>query len=143
MEGGTLYGLSNALFGEITAKDGAVVQNNFPDWRVMRMEEAPRAFEVEIVDSNAAPAGVGEPATPPAAPALTNAIFAATCPHRHAGGYSGLRCRLYIFLHCQMGRVAEENDRKTASVDIHPGQFLDFGDMARPYRDVPGLFMAD
>ncbi len=42
-----------------------------------------------------------------------------------------------------MGRVAEENDHKTASVEIHPGQFLDFGDMARPYRDVPGQFMAD
>ena len=78
MEGGTLYGLSNALYGEITVKDGAVEQSNFPDWRVMRMEEAPRAFEVEIVASTAPPAGVGEPATPPAAPALTNAIFAAT-----------------------------------------------------------------
>lgn len=78
MEGGTIYGLSNALFGEITAKDGAVVQENFPSWRVLRMGEAPRAFEVEIVKSNSAPAGVGEPATPPAAPALTNAIFNAT-----------------------------------------------------------------
>jgi len=78
VEGGTIYGLSNALYGEITAKDGAVVQNNFPSWRLMRMGEAPRAFEVEIVKSNRAPAGVGEPATPPAAPALANAIFAAT-----------------------------------------------------------------
>lgn len=78
MEGGTIYGLSNALFGEITAKNGAVVQDNFPSWRVMRMGEAPRAFEVQIVKSNTAPAGVGEPATPPAAPALTNAIFNAT-----------------------------------------------------------------
>ncbi len=78
MEGGTIYGLSNALFGEITAKNGAVVQENFPSWRVLRMGEAPRAFEVDIVQSNSAPAGVGEPATPPAAPALTNAIFNAT-----------------------------------------------------------------
>lgn len=78
MEGGTIYGLSNALFGEITAKNGAVVQDNFPSWRVLRMGEAPKAFEVEIVKSNSAPAGVGEPATPPAAPALTNAIFNAT-----------------------------------------------------------------
>ncbi len=78
MEGGTIYGLSNALFGEITAKNGAVVQDNFPSWRVMRMGEAPRAFEVDIVQSNRAPAGIGEPATPPAAPALANAIFAAT-----------------------------------------------------------------
>lgn len=78
MEGGTIYGLSNALYGEITAKDGAVVQDNFPSWRVMRMEEAPRAFEVETIPSNARPAGVGEPGTPPAAPALANAIFNAT-----------------------------------------------------------------
>ncbi|MEM8773967.1 MAG: molybdopterin cofactor-binding domain-containing protein [Pseudomonadota bacterium] len=78
IEGGVLYGLSNALYGDITYTDGAVDQWNFPDWRLMRMEEAPRAFNVEIVASNAPPAGVGEPGTPPAAPALTNAIFAAT-----------------------------------------------------------------
>lgn len=78
VEGGTLFGLSNALYGEITAKGGAVNQRNFPDWRVMRMNEAPRAMEVQVVDSDAPPGGVGEPPTPPAAPALTNAIFAAT-----------------------------------------------------------------
>ncbi|MEO0463613.1 MAG: molybdopterin cofactor-binding domain-containing protein [Pseudomonadota bacterium] len=78
MEGGTIYGLSNALFGEITAKNGAIVQENFPSWRLMRMREAPREFAVEIMASNAAPAGVGEPAAPPAAPALANAIFAAS-----------------------------------------------------------------
>ncbi|MDJ0921405.1 MAG: molybdopterin-dependent oxidoreductase [Henriciella sp.] len=78
MEGGTLYGLSNALYGEISAENGAVVQGNFPDWRLMRMNESPLTFEVDIVDSNAPPAGVGEPGTPPAAPALTNAIFNAT-----------------------------------------------------------------
>jgi isoquinoline 1-oxidoreductase beta subunit len=78
MEGGTIYGLSNALYGAITAKNGAVVQDNFPSWRLMRMGEAPRAFEVAILPSNAPPGGIGEPATPPAAPALANAIFAAT-----------------------------------------------------------------
>jgi isoquinoline 1-oxidoreductase beta subunit len=78
MEGGTIYGLSNALFGEITAKNGAIVQDNFPSWRVMRMGEAPREFGVEIMQSNTRPGGVGEPGTPPAAPALTNAIFNAT-----------------------------------------------------------------
>lgn len=78
VEGGTLFGLSNALFGEITAKDGAVEQRNFPDFRLMRMNEAPRAMAVKIVESDAPPGGVGEPPTPPAAPALTNAIFAAT-----------------------------------------------------------------
>ena len=78
MEGGTIYGLSNALYGSITAKNGAIVQDNFPSWRLMKMAEAPRAFEVEVIASNKPPAGVGEPGTPPAAPALPNAIFAAT-----------------------------------------------------------------
>ena len=78
VEGGTLFGLSNALYGEITAKSGVVVQSNYPDWRIMRMSEAPRDFEVYIVPSDAPPGGVGEPPTPPAAPALVNAIFAAT-----------------------------------------------------------------
>lgn len=77
-EGGTLYGLSNALYGAITAKNGAIQQANYPDWRLMRMNEAPREMAVKIVESNAPPGGVGEPPTPPAAPALTNAIFAAT-----------------------------------------------------------------
>ena len=78
MEGGTLFGISNALYGEITATNGAVDQSNFPDWRVMRMAEAPHVFETHIMESDAPPAGVGEPGTPPAAPALANAIFAAT-----------------------------------------------------------------
>jgi len=78
MEGGTIYGLSNALYGEITATGGTVDQKNFPDWRLMRMGEAPRAFEVDVMASDALPGGVGEPGTPPAGPALTNAIFAAT-----------------------------------------------------------------
>lgn len=78
LEGGTLFGLSNALFGAITAKGGAVEQRNFPDFRLMRMNEAPRAMTVKIVESDAPPGGVGEPPTPPAAPALANAIFAAT-----------------------------------------------------------------
>jgi len=97
MEGGTIYGISNALFGQITVKDGAVVEDNFPSWRILRMGEAPRAFEVEVVKSQAAPAGIGEPATPPAAPALTNAIFAAT-GHRIRSlpiiGASGSRIKL-------------------------------------------------
>lgn len=78
VEGGTLYGLSNALYGAITAKNGIVEQSNFPAWRVMRINEAPRAMQVRIIDSDAPPGGVGEPPTPPAAPALANAIFAAT-----------------------------------------------------------------
>ncbi len=78
LEGGTLFGLSNALYGAITAKRGAVQQRNFPDFRLMRMDEAPRVVQVQVVESDAPPGGVGEPPTPPAAPALCNAIFAAT-----------------------------------------------------------------
>lgn len=78
MEGGTIYALSNALYGQITAKAGAIEQNNFPDWRVLRMNEAPRTFEVEIMPSASLPGGIGEPGSSPAAPALGNAIFAAT-----------------------------------------------------------------
>ena len=78
MEGGILYGISNALYGEITAKNGAVVQGNFPDWRVMRIHEAPHKVDVHVMKSDAPPGGVGEPGTPTAAPALANAIFAAT-----------------------------------------------------------------
>ncbi len=75
LEGGTIFGISCAMFGTITAKDGAIQQSNFPDWRVMRMNEAPREMEAEIVESTHPPGGVGEPPTPPAAPALTNAIY--------------------------------------------------------------------
>ena len=82
LEGGTLYGLSNALYGQISAKDGVIEQSNFPGWRIMRMNEAPRAMEAHIVPSSAPPGGVGEPPTPPAAPALANALFAAT-GHRY------------------------------------------------------------
>ncbi|MEM8772254.1 MAG: molybdopterin cofactor-binding domain-containing protein [Pseudomonadota bacterium] len=78
IEGGTLYGLSNALYGQISTRNGAVEQRNFPDWRLMRMNEAPRRMQTKIIESDAPPGGVGEPPTPPAAPALTNAIFAAT-----------------------------------------------------------------
>jgi CO/xanthine dehydrogenase Mo-binding subunit len=77
MESGLLFGLSAALYGEITLKDGAVVQGNFNDYPALRMHEAPE-IEVTIVDSSAPPTGVGEPATPPAPAALGNAIFAAT-----------------------------------------------------------------
>jgi len=78
LEGGTLYGISNAMFGQLTAKNGQVQQANFPDWRVMRMLESPKAMQVKIIESDAPPGGVGEPGTPPAAPALANAIFAAS-----------------------------------------------------------------
>jgi isoquinoline 1-oxidoreductase subunit beta len=77
MEGGLLFGLSAALYGEITFRDGAVVQGNFHDYPSLRMNETPE-IQVAIIDSEDAPTGVGEPATPPAPAALGNAIFAAT-----------------------------------------------------------------
>jgi isoquinoline 1-oxidoreductase beta subunit len=77
MQGGIVYGLSAALSGRISLRDGAVEQSNFHDYPVLRMHECPR-IEVEIVSSEAAPGGCGEPSTPVIAPAVANAIFAAT-----------------------------------------------------------------
>jgi isoquinoline 1-oxidoreductase beta subunit len=78
MEGATVMGLGNALYGEISFRDGRVVQSNYADYRVMRMDAAPRRIEVHLVPSDKAPGGIGEPGVPPIAPALANAIFAAT-----------------------------------------------------------------
>lgn len=77
MQGGVLFGLSAALYSGITLKDGAVEQSNFHDYRNLRMNEAP-AMEVYRVESKEAPGGIGELGTSIAAPALGNAIFAAT-----------------------------------------------------------------
>ena len=75
MESGIGYGLSAALAGAITLKDGAVEQSNFHDYPVVRMNQMPR-IEVFIVPSKEKPTGVGEPGTPVIAPALANAILA-------------------------------------------------------------------
>jgi isoquinoline 1-oxidoreductase beta subunit len=73
MESGIGYGLSAALSGAITLKDGRVEQGNFHDYTVLRMKQMP-AIEVHIVPSTANPTGVGEPGTPPIAPAVANAV---------------------------------------------------------------------
>ena len=78
MEGAFLFGLSNALHGAITVKDGAVVQTNFRDYKLLRINEAPRTIHVELIASEAHPGGAGEPGTPPVAPAVANAWFALT-----------------------------------------------------------------
>ena len=75
MEGGTCYGLSAALFGEITLKDGAVQESNFDTYRVLRLNEAP-TVETHILPSGNAPSGVGEPGTPVIGPAVANALLA-------------------------------------------------------------------
>jgi isoquinoline 1-oxidoreductase beta subunit len=77
-EGATIMGISNALYGEVTFREGRPVQSNFDQYRVARMDVAPREIRVHLVQSDAAPGGVGEPGVPPVAPALGNAIFAAT-----------------------------------------------------------------
>jgi isoquinoline 1-oxidoreductase beta subunit len=77
-EGAAVFGTSIVRSGAITAKNGAIEQSNFNDYPVARMNEAPYKTTVHIVDSDAPPAGVGEPGVPPFAPAVCNAIFAAT-----------------------------------------------------------------
>lgn len=77
IEGGIMFGLTAALYGEITLKDGRVEQSNFHDYQMLRINEAP-AVEVYLVKSAEAPGGIGEPGTAALAPALMNAIFAAT-----------------------------------------------------------------
>lgn len=77
IEGGIVFGLSAALYGEITIKDGAVIQKNFPDFPVVHLADCPE-IEVHIHESDARLGGAGEPGPPPVAPAVTNAIFAAT-----------------------------------------------------------------
>jgi isoquinoline 1-oxidoreductase beta subunit len=77
MEGGMGFGLSAALLSEITLKEGAVEQSNFHDYQVLRMDKMPEV-EVHIVPSTEPPTGVGEPATPVIAPAVANALAAAT-----------------------------------------------------------------
>jgi isoquinoline 1-oxidoreductase beta subunit len=88
MEGAFVFAMSNALHGKITVKDGAVVERNFHDYRLLRMPEAPRAIHVELIDNDAFPGGAGEPGVPPVAPAIANAWFALT----------GVRLRSFPFL---------------------------------------------
>jgi isoquinoline 1-oxidoreductase beta subunit len=77
LEGGMVYGLTAALHGEITLQHGAVRQHNFNDYPMLKMVEMP-PVEAYVMPSTAAPGGVGEPGTAPIAPALANAIYAAS-----------------------------------------------------------------
>ncbi|MCY4323954.1 MAG: xanthine dehydrogenase family protein molybdopterin-binding subunit [Gammaproteobacteria bacterium] len=77
MEGAIMFGLTAALHGEISIDAGEVTQSNFHDYPILRMNEAPEV-EVVIIDSDAHPTGVGEPGLPPIAPAVANAVYAAT-----------------------------------------------------------------
>ena len=77
LEGGVMFGLSAALLGAITIKNGIVEQTNFNDYRTMILSDAP-AVRTDFVISGEHPGGLGEPGVPPIAAAVTNAIFAAT-----------------------------------------------------------------
>lgn len=77
IEGGILFGLTAALYGEINFDNGEIRQSNFHDYRLMQMHQTPEVV-VDIVDSEADPTGVGEPGVPPVIPALGNALFALT-----------------------------------------------------------------
>ncbi|MEM7501964.1 MAG: molybdopterin cofactor-binding domain-containing protein [Pseudomonadota bacterium] len=77
MESGIVYGLTAALYGDVSIKDGAVEQSNFHDYEMLRMNEAP-VIETHIINSGARVGGAGEPGTPAIAPALANAVFDAT-----------------------------------------------------------------
>lgn len=77
-QGAAVFGTSLALFSEITATKGVIDQGNFDTYQLARMNRAPRQIDVHIIESSAPPAGVGEPGVPPVAPALCNAVFAAT-----------------------------------------------------------------
>jgi isoquinoline 1-oxidoreductase beta subunit len=77
VEGAVIFGITAALYGEITLKNGRVEQANFDTYQILRMNEAP-AIEVHIVQSAESPGGMGEPGTSAIVPAVSNAIFAAT-----------------------------------------------------------------
>lgn len=77
LQSGIIFGISAALWGEVTLKDGRVEQSNFDNYRVLRIDEAPK-IEVEIVNNGEAPGGIGEPGTSAVMPAVANAVFAAT-----------------------------------------------------------------
>lgn len=83
VESAVVFGLTAALKGRISIREGAVVESNFHDYALLRMNEVPR-IEVHILPSTDKPTGIGEPGTPPIAPALANALFAATGKRQRA-----------------------------------------------------------
>ena len=77
IESGVIFGLTATMYGEITIKEGRVSQNNFPDYEMVRMATSPE-IDVHLIESGASLGGLGEPATPPIAAAVTNAIYILT-----------------------------------------------------------------
>jgi len=77
LQGGLIFGLTAALYGEVTVKNGRVQQSNFNDYRMLRIDQVP-PIEVYVIKSNEAPGGIGETGATAGPPALRNAIYAAT-----------------------------------------------------------------
>jgi len=77
LQGGLIFGLTAALYGEITIDKGRVQQSNFNNYRMLRIDQVPN-IEVHLIESGEAPGGIGETGTTAAPPALGNAIYAAT-----------------------------------------------------------------
>ena len=103
LESGVIFGITAALYGAITLKDGRVEQSNFDNYRMLRIGEAPK-IEVYIVESTEAPGGMGEPGTSALAPAVANAIFAAT-----ANGCASCR---WMPAPCSSGRERREKSER-------------------------------
>jgi len=78
LQSAVIFGITAALYGEITLRNGRVEQTNFDNYQVLRIDEAPTAIDVHLVQNNEAPGGIGEPGTSAIVPAVANAIFAAT-----------------------------------------------------------------
>ena len=78
MQGAAIFGMSLAYYGKITAKEGAIEQSGYHDYKMTRIHQAPEEIHVEIIKNNDKPTGVGEPGVPPIAPAIINAIFNAS-----------------------------------------------------------------
>jgi isoquinoline 1-oxidoreductase beta subunit len=77
-EGGIVDGIGNALFGELTFKDGVPEKNNFHQYKMIRQKEAPKAIEIHFVKNEFEPTGLGEPLFPPVFAAVANALYKAT-----------------------------------------------------------------
>jgi len=77
MEGGIIFGLTAALYGEISINEGQVVESNFHDYKMLRMNES-TAIQISIINSGEALGGAGEAVTPPITPAVANAVFSLT-----------------------------------------------------------------
>ena len=83
IESGIVFGLTAALWGDVTLVGGRVQQTNFDHYPILRMRQAPERIDVHFMQSDSPPTGLGEPALPPIAPAVCNAIFAATGKRLH------------------------------------------------------------